>query len=70
MKTLNIPSLKNSLALIEGITSERLEGSKNTKYSVPCGLIINVFDTGTVTFQGTTTGEKATAMMAKITALI
>ena len=63
MKTQDVNKLKNSLSLITGITSERIEGSKNTKITAPNGLIVNVYDTGTVTFQGNTTGEEQKKLM-------
>ncbi|OCL85172.1 hypothetical protein AAW30_00316 [Arcobacter porcinus] len=70
MKTQDVNKLKNSLSLITGITSIRIEGSKNTKFTAPNSLIINVFDTGTVTFQGNTTGEEQKKLMKNIEELI
>ncbi|MCG3665404.1 hypothetical protein L5F09_06565 [Aliarcobacter butzleri] len=68
-KTSNIESFKKSLELIPSIVKTRNEASKNTMYKCSTtGLIVNVFDTTTVNFQGDTT--KGKDLMDKLIALL
>ncbi len=68
-KASNPESFKKSLELMSDIVKKRIEASKNTMYtSSTTGLIVNVFDTATVTFQGDTT--KGKDLMDKLIGLL
>ncbi len=67
-KASNPDSFKKSLELIPDIVQKRIEASKNTMYTTNTGLIINVFDTASVTFQGDTT--KGKDLMNKLIGLL
>lgn len=68
-KASNPESFKKSLELMSDIAKKRIEASKNTMYtSSTTGLIVNVFDTATVTFQGDTT--KGKVLMDKLIGLL
>ena len=67
-KASNPDSFKKSLELIPDIVQKRIEASKNTMYTTNTGLIINVFDTASVTFQGDTT--KGKDLMNKLIAIL
>ena len=54
--------------MIPDIVQKRIEASKNTMYTTNTGLIINVFDTASVTFQGDTT--KGKDLMNKLIGLL
>ena len=67
-KASNPDSFKKSLELFPDIVQKRIEASKNTMYTTNTGLIINVFDTASVTFQGDTT--KGKDLMNKLIGLL
>ena len=66
MKTQDLNKVKSSLSFIAGITSKRFEGNKNEMFTLPNGLIVNVYDSGTVTFQGNTEGEEQKKQIKQI----
>ena len=67
-KASNPDLFKKSLELMSDIVQKRIEASKNTMYTSSTGLIINVFDTASVTFQGDTT--KGKDLMNKLIAIL
>ena len=67
-KASNPDLFKKSLELMSDIVQKRIEASKNTMYTTNTGLIINVFDTASVTFQGDTT--KGKDLMNKLIGLL